>query len=340
MFVRSTDAGQTFSAPRRINDDPVNPAKSHWLGTLAVAPNGRIDVIWLDTRNAANNTDSQLFYSYSTDGGDTWSANVVVSNSFDPFVGYPNQNKMGDYMTVVSDSTGANVSYCATFNQEEDIYYVRLSPPGNPGINPPTVRAEPVTSFGDTWAVIVGTITDNGGAPADDYYFYYWTDVNPNPTLVYGPAIGVSGNTFWTTIYGLTPSTVYDYKAYAHNSSSVNLGFGSGWGVSPVVSFTTAPSALPTLDTPTIIPGGGNPSRRTGIFFKICATPGATVYYTTDGSDPTTSSSVYRPCPLPRRYKGVKLNGPIRTTRCVRAIAVAPGYNNSHIAEACFTFRR
>ncbi|PYL75806.1 MAG: hypothetical protein DMF26_07465, partial [Verrucomicrobia bacterium] len=25
MFVRSTDGGQTFSAPRRINDDPVNP---------------------------------------------------------------------------------------------------------------------------------------------------------------------------------------------------------------------------------------------------------------------------------------------------------------------------
>ena len=340
MFVRSTDAGQTFIAPRRINDDPVNHAKSHWFGALAVAPNGRIDVIWLDTRYAANNTDSQLFYSYSTDGGDTWSANVAVSNSFDPFVGYPNQDKMGDYMTVVSDSTGANVAYCATFNQEEDIYYVRLIPPGNPGINPPTVRAEPVTSFGDTWAVIVGTITDNGGAPADDYYFYYWTDMNPNPTLVYGPAITVSGNTFWTTIYGLTPSTVYDYNAYAHNSSSINLGFGYGWGVSPVVSFMTAPSSLPTLDPPTITPAGGNPSRRTGVFFKICATPAATVYYTTDGSDPTTSSNIYRPCPVPRRYKGVKLNGPVRTTRCVRAIAVAPGYNNSNIAEACFTFRR
>jgi len=26
-----------------------------------------------DTRNAANNTDSQLFYSYSTDAGLTWS---------------------------------------------------------------------------------------------------------------------------------------------------------------------------------------------------------------------------------------------------------------------------
>jgi len=98
------------------------------MGTLGVAPNGRIDVIWLDTRNAANNTDSQLFYSYSFDGGNTWAPNVQVSNSFNPFLGYPNQNKMGDYMTIVSDNTGGSVAYCATFNNEEDIYYVRVAP--------------------------------------------------------------------------------------------------------------------------------------------------------------------------------------------------------------------
>ena len=128
MFVRSTNSGQTFSAPKRINDDPVNHNKWHWMGTFAVAPNGRIDSVWLDTRNAANNTDSQLFYSYSFDGGNTWAPNVAVSNSFNPFLGYPNQNKMGDYMTIVSDNTGGDVAYCATFNQEEDIYYVRVAP--------------------------------------------------------------------------------------------------------------------------------------------------------------------------------------------------------------------
>src|SRR5436305_131887 len=127
MFVRSTDGGSTFSAPRRINDDPVNHAKWHWFGALSVAPNGRVDVIWLDTRNAANNTDSQLFYSYSMDGGNTWAANVAASNSFNPFLGYPNQNKMGDYMSIVSDNTGANVAYCATFNGEQDIYYLRVA---------------------------------------------------------------------------------------------------------------------------------------------------------------------------------------------------------------------
>jgi hypothetical protein len=128
MFARSTDGGSTFSAPRRINDDPVNHAKWHWFGTLSVAPNGRIDVVWYDSRNSPNNVGSQLFYSYSIDGGNTWSPNVAVSNLFNPLIGYPNHSKIGDYITVVSDDAGANVAYAATFNGEEDIYYVRIRP--------------------------------------------------------------------------------------------------------------------------------------------------------------------------------------------------------------------
>ena len=134
MFARSTDGGLTFSAPQRINDDGLTN-KWHWFGTFAVAPNGRLDAVWNDSRNAANNTDSQLFYSYSTDAGVTWSPNVAVSNSFNPMEGYPNQNKMGDYITLVSDNTGGNVAYAATFNfnasrgqHEQDVYFVRVFP--------------------------------------------------------------------------------------------------------------------------------------------------------------------------------------------------------------------
>ena len=152
MFVRSTDGGLTFSAPVRINDDGINPTKWHWFGTFSVAPNGRLDAVWYDTRNAANNTDSQLFYSYSTDAGVTWSANVAVSNPFNPFEGYPNQNKIGDYITMVSDNTGSNVAYSATFNfnpgrnqHEEDVYYVRVFPTGG-GTPTPTATASPTAT--------------------------------------------------------------------------------------------------------------------------------------------------------------------------------------------------
>ncbi len=128
MFVRSTNGGSTFSSPKRVNDDAVNQNKWHWFGTLAVAPNGRIDCVWFDSRNAANNTDSQLFYSYSVDAGVTWKQNVAVSNSFNPFLGYPQQNKLGDYITMVSDNTGGDVAYAATFNGEQDVYFIRVAP--------------------------------------------------------------------------------------------------------------------------------------------------------------------------------------------------------------------
>ncbi len=142
MFARSTDAGKTFSAAKKINDDPFNPSKWHWFGTFSVAPNGRLDAVWYDSRNAANNTDSQLFYSWSTDAGVTWAPNVAVSDSFNPSEGYPNQSKIGDYITIVSDNTGADVAYSATFNfnagrgqHEEDIYYVRVTPSSTSTIN-------------------------------------------------------------------------------------------------------------------------------------------------------------------------------------------------------------
>ena len=152
MFVRSTDGGVTFSAPHRINDDPINHNKWHYFGTIGVAPNGRIDSVWLDTRNAANNTDSQLFYSYSTDGGVTWAPNVAVSSSFTPLEGWPQQNKIGDYITVVSDNSGGDVAYSATFNfnptrgqHEQDVYFVRVSPSGGPTPTP-TATATPTAT--------------------------------------------------------------------------------------------------------------------------------------------------------------------------------------------------
>jgi hypothetical protein len=166
MFVRSTDGGLTFSAPHRINDDPINHNKWHWFGTLAVAPNGRIDSVWLDSRNAANNTDSQLFYSFSTDGGVTWAPNVAVSAPFTPFEGWPVQNKIGDYITIVSDNTGGNVAYPATYNlnptsgqHEQDVYFVRVSPTGGPTPTPTATATATPTPTATATATATATPT-------------------------------------------------------------------------------------------------------------------------------------------------------------------------------------
>jgi hypothetical protein len=122
MFARSTDGGVTFSSPVKINDDPGTSAWQ-WFGTMSVAPNGRIDVIWLDTRDNPGTVLSALYYSNSTNGGVTWSQNQRLSDYFNPHVGWPQQNKMGDYFDMVSQNNGAHLAWAATFNGEQDVYY-------------------------------------------------------------------------------------------------------------------------------------------------------------------------------------------------------------------------
>jgi hypothetical protein len=126
MFARSTNGGVSWSAPIRVNDDALGTNAWQWFGTMSVAPNGRIDAIWLDTRNDPGGYDSQLFYASSDDAGLTFSTNDVLTPSFDPHVGWPQQNKMGDYFDMASDELGADVAFAGTFNGEQDVYYVRI----------------------------------------------------------------------------------------------------------------------------------------------------------------------------------------------------------------------
>jgi hypothetical protein len=136
-FTRSTDGGLTWSNTQRINDD-VSTTNWQWFGTMSVAPNGRIDAVWLDTRDNPNTLLSSLYFSFSEDGGLTWSANERLSEAFDPHLGWPQQEKLGDYFHMVSDNQGAHLAWAATFNGEQDVYYSFISPQ-------PTVAQEKTT---------------------------------------------------------------------------------------------------------------------------------------------------------------------------------------------------
>ena len=128
MFAKSLDGGETFSAPKKINTDNGTD-NVQWFGTMSVAPNGRIDVVWLDTRDAPEGTnDSRLYYSFSDDQGDNWSSNEALSIAFNPNIGYPQQNKMGDYFDMVSHDNGAHLAWANTINGGQDVYYTYISP--------------------------------------------------------------------------------------------------------------------------------------------------------------------------------------------------------------------
>jgi hypothetical protein len=239
MFVRSTDGGLTFSAPRRINDDPANPNKWHWFGTLSVAPNGRIDSVWYDTRNASNNTDSQLFYSWSSDGGVTWAPNVAVSNLFNPFEGYPNQSKIGDYITIVSDNTGGNVAYSATFNfnsgrgqHEEDVYYVRVAPStsGITLLSAASRLTHASAGIFDIAMPLSGTsgVEDRSSSIYNAVFTFDGTVTSGDVTVLSGTAtvgaISFSGNTMTAQLTGVTSAEVVTLRVQNINGDGLQHG--------------------------------------------------------------------------------------------------------------------
>lgn len=80
-----------------------------------------------------------------------------------------------------------------------------------------------------------------------------------------------------------------------------------------------------TVATPTFTPADGTTFEDEQEISISCATTGATIYYTTDGGEPTTSSTSY--------------NAPftITETTTVKAIAVKSGMTNSAVASATYT---
>lgn len=81
----------------------------------------------------------------------------------------------------------------------------------------------------------------------------------------------------------------------------------------------------PPVATPTFNPAGGTYSDPVNVTIS-CATSGASIYYTTDGTTPTASSTLYS-APIA-----------VSTTTTIKAVGMKSGMSNSSIASATYTF--
>ncbi len=95
-IAKSTDGGNTWSTPIRVNDDPAG--SEQFLSWMTIdGANGNIYVVFYDRRNYTdNNTD--VYVARSVDGGETFE-NIKVSES--PFLPYSSVF-FGDYTNITA----------------------------------------------------------------------------------------------------------------------------------------------------------------------------------------------------------------------------------------------
>jgi len=277
-------------------------------------------------------------FELSPAGGGNWSEGVIYS--FDAVPG------IGDYPfdSVTLDSAG-NL-YCTASSGLYAFGQVLRLTPGPNGWTETTLYYFGDTPDGwdpyggvvfDTQGNLYGT-TSTGGAESADFglggtVYEIPNLVTPNPT--FSPASGsysgtkmvtISDTIVGTTIYYSINGGAYSkYSAEIEVSESETIEAIAIAGTLPQSQTVTADYQIGTTTaTPEFWPPEGTYSEAQSVTIMDAA-PGATIYYTTNGVPPTTSSTKY--------------TGPITvsSTETIEAIAVASGYANSPVASGIYT---
>lgn len=107
----SDDRGRRWSAGRRVNDSPRPDRRAQLLPALAVAGNGRLDVVYYDRRADRRDVRSHLSFQSSFDGGRSFGPTTQLTDrSFDSRIGYGSERglpELGSRLGVVATDAGA-----------------------------------------------------------------------------------------------------------------------------------------------------------------------------------------------------------------------------------------
>ena len=76
----SLDQGKTWSEPKALTDEKPEDLRGQFFPNISVAPNGRVDAVWWDTRDDPGFRSNDVYYAYSNDDGRTWSANRRITD--------------------------------------------------------------------------------------------------------------------------------------------------------------------------------------------------------------------------------------------------------------------
>ena len=99
FLTKSTDEGVTWSAPLRVNNDPIGNGKIQYWPTIAVNEEGNIAILFMDTRNTPDNTIIEAYIARSYDGGVSFN-NELLSTEPSPTLTPGSNVRFGDYLDM------------------------------------------------------------------------------------------------------------------------------------------------------------------------------------------------------------------------------------------------
>ena len=262
--------------------------------TIAVASTGAD--VKVGTLNATDSDTADTFtYELVSGDGDTHNSSFNISGS-DLRTG--NALIAGDYSTRIKVTDNEGAAY-------EEAFTITVT------ATAPTAATVAVSDKTKTTATLNGTVNANNYSTTVSFEYGettdYGTTVDASPKTVTGTA----NTSVSAAISGLTAGTTYHYRVKAVNAGGTTYG--------EDMSFTTIAE---TTSTPVIGTASGSLLPGTAVTIS-CDTAGATIYYTTDGSEPTASSTAYT--------GPITINDPLT----LRAVAVKTKYiNSSEVGEA------
>jgi len=98
VLVWSRPAGDgAWEGPTRVNDTPERDGSSQYLPKLAVAPNGRLDVVYYDRRSDPKDVQNDVALQSSFDQGQSFTRSVLLSSErFDSRIGFGSERDLPD----------------------------------------------------------------------------------------------------------------------------------------------------------------------------------------------------------------------------------------------------
>jgi hypothetical protein len=98
VMVWSLPQGESrWKGPIRVNDNRTGDGTSQYLPKLAVAPDGRVDVLYYDRRSDRRNVTTEVSLQSSFDGGESFGPRLRVSDrGFDSRVGFGSERGIPD----------------------------------------------------------------------------------------------------------------------------------------------------------------------------------------------------------------------------------------------------